>query len=205
MTSAGRGCNQTGCRSSNVLEQAQKMRRRSGTIWVLAAMLATPAWLYAFSNGTGSENNGRALAEQVGHELMSLPYYSVFDDLSFRVVGGSRVILSGQVTQPVVKEDAERAIRRLPGVESVVDQIEVLPLSRVDDQIRRGVYYAVYGYAPLERYGSGSQPAIRIIVKNGRVTLTGSVANQMDRTLVYQRALSVPGVFSVINQLMVEV
>lgn len=176
--------------------------RRSG-IWVLA-VLATPAWLFAFSNGTGSENNGRALAEQVGHELMSLPYYSVFDDLSFRVAG-SRVILSGQVTQPVVKEDAERAIRRLPGVESVVDQIEVLPLSRVDDQIRRGVYYAVYGYAPLERYGSGSQPAIRIIVKNGRVTLTGSVANQMDRTLVYERALSVPGVFSVTNQLMVEV
>lgn len=180
------------------------MRRRSGTIWVAAVMLTAPSWLFGFNSSPGNDNNGRVLAEQVGRELMALPYYSVFDDLSFRV-DGSRVILGGQVTQPVVKEDAERVIRRLPGVQTVVDQIEVLPLSRVDDQIRRGVYYAVYGYAPLQRYASGSQPAIRIIVKNGRVTLTGLVANQMDRSLVYQRALSVPGVFSVTNQLMVEV
>jgi hyperosmotically inducible periplasmic protein len=178
--------------------------RRAGTIWVAAAIVAGPGWLFGYSSATPVENNGRALAEQVGHELMALPYYSVFDDLSFRV-DGSRVILSGQVTQPVVKEDAERVIRRIPGVQGVLDQIEVLPPSRVDDQIRRGVYYAVYGYGPLERYGSGSQPAIRIIVKNGRVTLTGSVANQMDRSLVYQRARAVPGVFSVTNQLMVEV
>ncbi len=168
---------------------------------IAAAILALPAFVFGYSSAGGE--GGKTVAEQVGHELMSLAYYSVFDDLSFRVDGG-RVTLSGQVTQPVLKADAGRAVRRIPGVQSVVDQIEVLPLSRVDDQIRRGVYYAVYGYGPLERYGLGSQPAIRILVKNGRVTLTGAVANQMDRTLVYQRANSVPGVFSVTNQLLIE-
>lgn len=177
--------------------------RRAGTIWTaVAAMLTVPGCVFATSSAT--EYGGRPLAEQVARDLTSLAYYSVFDDLSFRV-DGTRVILSGQVTQPVVRQDAERVVRRIPGVQSVVDEIEVLPLSRVDDQIRRGVYYAVYGYGPLERYGSGSEPAIRIIVKNGRVTLIGSVANQMDRLLVYERARSVPGVFSVTNQLMVEV
>jgi len=166
-----------------------------------AATAIAPGLMFASSGSTSS--SARTLAEQVGRELISLAYYGVFDDLSFRVDAG-KVTLSGQVTQPVLKEDAERAVRRIPGVESVVDQIEVLPLSRVDDQIRRGVYYAVYGYAPLERYGLGSQPAIRIIVKNGRVTLTGSVASQMDRLLVYQRANSVPGVSAVNNQLLVE-
>jgi hyperosmotically inducible periplasmic protein len=165
--------------------------------------MAAPGLFAMSSTAPPPESSARVLAEQVGRELMSLSYYGVFDSLSFRVDAG-KVTLSGQVTQPVVKDDAERAVRRIPGVQGVVDQIEVLPLSRVDDQIRRGVYYAVYGYAPLERYGLGSQPAIRIIVKNGRVTLTGSVANQMDRMLVYQRANSVPGVFSVTNQLLIE-
>jgi hyperosmotically inducible protein len=184
------------------------MRRFPGSAWGSAAILAVailgaPELTFGMSSSAGGENTARTLAEQVGRGLMSLSYYGVFDSLSFRVDAG-KVTLSGQVTQPVVKEDAERAVRRIPGVQGVVDQIEVLPLSRVDDQIRRGVYYAVYGYAPLERYGLGSQPAIRIIVKNGRVTLTGSVANQLDRTLVYQRANSVPGVFSVTNQLLIE-
>lgn len=173
--------------------------RNGGRIWMAAAMLAAPS-LWATPNPA---DNGKAVVEEVGRQLLSLPYYSVFDNLAFRV-DGSKVTLSGQVTQPVVKEDAERVVRRIPGVQAVVDQIEVLPLSRFDDQIRRAVYYAVYGYGPLERYGMGSQPAIRILVKDGRVTLTGTVASQMDRLLVYQRANSVPGVFSVTNQLMVE-
>ena len=172
----------------------------AGTVWISAALAAAPSAWAMTSSGV---DQGKAVVEEVGRRLLSLPYYGVFDTLSFRV-DGSRVTLSGQVTQPVVKEDAERMVRRIPGVQTVVDQIEVLPLSRFDDQIRRAVYYAVYGYAPLERYGLGSQPAIRIIVKDGRVTLTGRVANQMDRLLVYQRANSVPGVFSVTNQLMVE-
>ena len=145
-----------------------------------------------------------AVVEQIQHELTSLADYGVFDALAFRVKDGT-VTLVGQVTEPVVRDDAERAVKRIPGVRSVVNQIEVLPLSRVDDQIRRNVYYAVYAYGPLARYDLGSQPAIRIIVKNGNVTLVGSVANAMDRDLVYRRASAVPGVFSVTNRLLIEI
>ena len=145
-----------------------------------------------------------AMVQQIQHELTSLADYGVFDALAFRVNDGV-VTLVGQVTEPVVREDAERAVRRIAGVRSVVNQIEALPLSRVDDQIRRNVYYAVYAYGPLARYDLGSQPAIRIIVKNGNVTLVGSVANAMDRDLVYRRASAVPGVFSVTNRLLIEV
>jgi hyperosmotically inducible protein len=176
---------------------------------VLAAVvLAAPALMHASSgNATAGVQplvERARLEERIRLELASLPYYSVFDNLSFRVDAG-QVTLTGQVTQPVVKEDAERAVKKLAGVRSVNSQIEVLPLSRMDDQIRRGIYYAVYGYRPLERYGSGAEPAIRIVVKNGNVTLTGVVANVIDRTMVYQRANTVPGVFSVTNQLLIEI
>lgn len=177
------------------------MAKMGGTAFVAAVLFAMPGLTFG-SSGSGGEGS-HGVEASVGRELMSLAYYGVFDSLSFRVDAG-RVILSGQVTQPVVKEDAERAVRRIAGVQSVVNQIEVLPLSRFDDQIRRGVFYAVYGYGPLERYGLGSQPAIRIIVKNGNVTLTGLVMNDMDRKMVFQRARTVPGVFSVTNNLLIE-
>jgi len=169
------------------------------------AVLAAPVGMYA-SNGSASMRNAGTppLEERIRHELASLSYYSVFDNLAFHVDAG-QVTLTGQVTQPVVKEDAERAVKRLAGVRSVNSQIEVLPLSRTDDQIRRSTYYAVYGYSALERYGLGSEPAIRIVVKNGNVTLTGVVANAIDRTLAYQRARTVPGVFSVTNHLLIEI
>lgn len=177
---------------------------RIGTV-LAAVVLAAPALMQASSGTSFQPLAERARLEaRIRLELASLPYYSVFDNLSFRVDAG-QVTLTGQVTQPVVKEDAERAVKKLAGVRSVNSQIEVLPLSRMDDQIRRGIYYAVYGYRPLERYGSGAEPAIRIVVKNGNVTLTGVVANAIDRTMVYQRANSVPGVFSVTNQLLIEI
>jgi hyperosmotically inducible periplasmic protein len=170
-----------------------------------AVVLATPACMYASKAGALTGISGaQPLEERVRHELASLPYYSVFDNLAFRVDAG-QVTLTGQVTQPVVKQDAERAVKKLAGVRSVNSQIEVLPLSRMDDQIRRSTYYAVYGYAPLERYGLGSEPAIRIVVKNGNVTLTGVVQNAIDRSMVYQRANTVPGVFSVTNNLLIEI
>src|SRR5579863_3298273 len=110
-------CNQFASGSSNLVETSEQMRRALG---IAAAIMALPAFVGGYSGGGGG--GGKTVAEQVGHELMSLAYYSVFDDLSFRVDGG-RVTLSGQVTQPVLKEDAERAVRRIPGVQSVVDQI----------------------------------------------------------------------------------
>ena len=104
----------------------------------------------------------------------------------------------------MLKSDAGNAVKRLEGVQSVSNNIEVLPLSRFDNQIRRATYRAVFGSAGLYRYAMGANPSIHIIVENGHVTLVGVVGNQMDKNLAGIRANSVPGVFSVTNNLMVE-
>jgi hyperosmotically inducible protein len=163
-----------------------------------AALGLLLAGLAAAKNPTPS-----SLQDKVRHQLVMLPYYNVFDNLSFRVDGG-QVTLFGQVTQPMLKSDAQNAVKHVEGVTSVDNEIEVLPLSPFDNQIRRATYFAIYGYGPLERYGMGTQPSIRIIVKNGNVTLAGVVANEMDRNLAAMRANRVAGVFSVSNELVVE-
>src|SRR5208337_2684302 len=135
------------------------------------------------------------LADQVRHELVMLPYYSVFDDLNYTVDNASGVVtLSGAVTRPVVKDDAERAVKHLPGVTQVVNNIRVLPLSSFDNRIRMAEYRAIYGFAGLYRYAMGTQPAIHIIVDNGHVTLVGVVDRQGDKDIANIRANSVPGV-----------
>ena len=131
-----------------------------------------------------------------------LPYYNIFDDLGYQV-DGSTVILTGDVTQPVLKSDAENVVKRIPGVTNVVNNIKVLPLSPFDNQTRRAVYRAVFGYAGLYRYAMGAQPSVHIIVDNGHVTLKGVVDNEGDKNLAYIRANGVPGVFSVTNELRV--
>jgi hyperosmotically inducible protein len=155
------------------------------------------------SNPGPSGPAGASLVDRVRHEMRMLPYYSVFDDLSFRV-DDSTVILMGQVTRPVLKTDAEAAVKHLAGVTKVDNQIEVLPLSDFDHQIRLKTYFAIYGFGPLQRYGLGSWPSIHILVKNGQVTLKGVVDSEADRNLVYIRANQVPGVFSVTNGLLVD-
>jgi hyperosmotically inducible protein len=142
------------------------------------------------------------LGDQVRHELVMLPYFTIFDDLSYEV-DGSTVILSGDVTRPVLKSDAENVVKRIPGVTNVVNDIKVLPLSPFDNQTRRAVYRSIFGYASLYRYAMGTQPSIRIIVDNGHVTLKGVVDNEGDKNIAYIRANGVPGVFSVTNELRV--
>ncbi len=133
-----------------------------------------------------------------------LPYYSVFDNLAFRVDGNYTVTLMGQVTRPTLRSDAEAVVRKIEGVERVNNQIEVLPLSPSDDRIRRAVYYALYSSnSPLFRYGNQAVPPIHIIVKNGHLTLEGVVDNEGDRNFANIRANGVPGVFSVSNHLQV--
>ena len=142
------------------------------------------------------------LADRVTHELNMLPYYTVFDDVSFRV-DGSTVTLFGDVTQPWLKSDAGNAVKRMEGVTQVNNEIHVLPLSPLDHRIRVAEYRAIYRYAPLQRYALGTYGPIRIIVENGHVKLVGIVDSQMDKTLVFTRANGVPGVFSVENDLKV--
>jgi hyperosmotically inducible protein len=143
------------------------------------------------------------LEREVRHELVMLPYYDVFDNLAYRVDGGT-VTLFGQVTRPTLKSDAERVVKDIEGVENVVNKIEVLPTSPNDDSIRLAVYRAIFGHTALNRYALRSVPPIHIIVKNGNVTLEGVVANEADKNIANIQANGVPGVFKVTNNLRVE-
>jgi hyperosmotically inducible periplasmic protein len=154
------------------------------------------------------EGQARQLARlirQVRNELVTLPYYGVFDWLEGEVKGDGTVILRGQVVRPTTKSDAEGRVKDIEGVERVVNEIEVLPLSPNDDRIRLAVYRALFNYnSPLFRYATQAVPPIHIIVRNGRVTLKGVVASKNDSNLANIRARGVPGVFEVTNQLQVE-
>jgi len=143
-----------------------------------------------------------SITKEVRHELVMLPYYSVFDNLAYRV-DGSTVTLFGEVTRPTLKSDAENVVKKVEGVTSVVNQIEVLPLSPNDDQLRRAVYRAVFGFPSLSRYSMGVVASIHIIVKNGNVTLLGTVSNEGDKDAAGIQANGVSGVFSVKNELTV--
>ena len=143
------------------------------------------------------------LTEQVLNVLVLLPWYSVFDHLAFEV-DGSEVTLLGKVTQPSTKSDAEKAIRSMEGVTNVINKIDVLPASPMDNQIRRAEFRAIYSEARLEKYAVGAVPPIHIVVEGGRVTLEGVVASQADKDAAGIRAKTVPNVFSVTNNLRVE-
>ena len=133
-----------------------------------------------------------------------LPYYGVFDNLEYQVEGDGTVILSGEVTRPYLKSDAVSAVRRLAEAKKVEDKIEVLPLSPFDDRLRIALYRRVFGNIQLDRYTLVPVPPIHIIVRNGNVTLDGVVANEADKDVAGNLANSVPGVFSITNDLRVE-
>jgi hypothetical protein len=166
---------------------------RVALVVVLAASVLPLAW---------ADVSPQALQQRVRHELVMLPYLSVFDDLAYEV-DGHTVILTGAVTRPLIKSDAEYAVKRIPGVERVDNRVEVLPLSPMDDNLRLRLYRAIYGYGPLEKYALGTQQSIRIIVKNGQVTLDGVVDSASDRDIANIRANGVFGVFSVMDNLRV--
>jgi hyperosmotically inducible periplasmic protein len=143
------------------------------------------------------------LTEQVRHKLAMIPWYSVFDNLEYRV-DGDTITLMGQVTRPVTKDEAESSVKKIEGVKVVENQIEVLPPSPFDDQVRRKEYRSIYSFGPLQPYALGVNPGIHIIVKGGNVTLEGVVRTQADKDAANIRARSVPGVFGVKNNLRVE-
>jgi hyperosmotically inducible protein len=150
-----------------------------------------------------SEAGNARLVKEVRHELVMLPYYGVFDNLSYRI-DGNVVTLIGQVARPTLKSDAEGVIKHIEGVTQVVNNIQVLPTSPMDDRIRRAVYRAIYGSPQLaDRYGFRAVPSIHIIVDNGHVTLEGVVDNQTDKNIANLKANGVSGVFSVTNNLRV--
>ena len=170
--------------------------------WVLA-LLVSAICVSNVAAQQQSDQARRRLEKEVRHELVMLPFYNVFDNFSFRVEGG-RVTLMGQVTRPTLKSDAEGVVKQIQGVDSVDNQIEVLPLSSMDDQLRFALFRAIYSQAPLQMLAIRAVPPIHIIVKNGNVTLDGVVATQLEKEVAGMAANGVPGVFSVTNNLRVE-
>ena len=169
---------------------------------LLLAVLASPSLLCGQTPKEATQQSVDRIAQEVRHQLIMLPYVSVFDNLAF-TVNGFNVTLKGQVTNPTLKKDAERSIKHVEGVENIDNQIEVLPTSGMDDQLRRRLYRSIYGFEALEKYAMPVVKPIRIIVKNGNVTLEGVVDNQADKDMAGVKANSVSGVFSVTNDLQV--
>ena len=188
----------------------------------LATALSLGFGVAGFASATN--NNLTWTANKVRHELIMLPWLSIYDNLEFQVIG-DKVILTGQTVRPTIKSSAENVVKKVEGVQKVDNQIEVLPNSPNDDRIRARVYAAIYSSAPLQKYtvnrssrrrpsvaraagGITNDPplgrhAIHIIVNNGHVTLTGVVDNESDMAMAGIRASGVPLVFSVDNQLQV--
>lgn len=184
------------------------MRRTLGSLVLAAALFGAGNLVAGDKHHSDAfvpgEANESRIAQEVRHQLVMLPYYTIFDDLGFRVEGSS-IMLEGQVTNPTLKNDAENVAKRVEGVSNVTNNIEVLPLSPMDDQIRRAELRTIYGNPTIgDRYGFQALPPIHIIVKNGHVTLEGVVANEFDKNFINVRANAVPNVFSVVNNLIVE-
>ncbi len=173
----------------------------------------TLAALFAATPGFSQEGRERSalpgatsearITREVRHELVMLPYYGVFDNLVYRVDGGT-VTLLGQVTRPTLKSDAGSVVKQIEGVDKVENQIQLLPLSSMDDRTRLAVYRAIYGHPGLDRYALQAVPPIHIIVDSGNVTLEGVVSTQADKDMANLRANGVSGIFSVVNNLRVE-
>lgn len=162
------------------------------------------------------------MARQIHKEILSLSEFGVFDDINFQIKDFT-VTLKGDASRPILKDSVERVVKKVEGVEKVINQIEVLPLSPNDDRVRARVYAAIYFHPVLSRYNPGrgvpiylspassfmgitndppmGSHAIHIIVKNGNVRLEGVVANEMDKQIAGMQANAVGGVFSVDNDL----
>jgi hyperosmotically inducible periplasmic protein len=175
-----------------------KLRTLVLGIGMIASTLA-----FSAQGSVAAEAGTARLNKAVRHELNMLPYVNAFDYLAYTVDGNGNVTLTGQVTRPVLKSDAGNVVKRIEGVEHVDNQIQVLPVSFMDDGLRVRLFRTIYGYPALQRYALGVNKPIRIIVNGGHVTLMGVVDNETDKNIAGIRANGVPGIFSVDNQLKV--
>lgn len=182
---------------------------RKKTLGSLVIVLMTISlFMPALVRGGLAKNTPQSNAHiirEVRHELAMLPWYGVYDWLEFEVRPDNAVVLRGQVVRPATKSEAEARVRKIDGVSRVVNEIEVLPPSPSDDRLRAALYRTLYGWnSPLFHYATQAVPSIHIIVNHGRATLKGVVSTRADAQLAYMRARSVPGLFDVKNELMIE-
>ena len=183
--------------------------RRSAVLLTLAAFLSASPLIGLSAQSTPAPKPTQSddrypspLSREIHHQILVLPFYSVFDSINFTVEGG-KVTLTGQVVRRTLKEHAEAAVKSIEGVTVVVNQIEVLPVSPSDDDLRNAIYRVIYEDPTLARYAIQNIPPVHIIVKNGNVALEGSVESASEKTLAATRASSVANVRSVKNNLIV--
>lgn len=175
---------------------------KSKLIMFLALLAISASAVMAAPMGQENPDQARTM-NKVRKELVTLPYYGVFDNLAYEVNGGT-VTLSGQVVDPITRRDAENRVKRIAGINRVINNIQVLPVSGFDNTIRVRTYRALVRTGSLYRYFQGANPSIHIIVSGGRVTLEGVVSNRMDNQLAYMTARTIPNVFAVTNNLRIE-
>ena len=180
-----------------------KNRARFGLVLLVLSLTAAVITIESASAASQETKANQNLVREVRHQLLLLPYYTVFDNLAFKV-DGDHVSLEGQVTNPTLKHDAEAAAKSVESVSGITNNIEVLPPSPMDDQLRRALYRAIYGDPVLSKYGWSALPSIHIIVKSGHVALEGVVDSETDKNLAGLRANGVPNVFEVKNNLVVK-
>jgi hyperosmotically inducible protein len=175
------------------------MKRQLENLMIVVAV-AGASLLSASTTNANTARTQERLEKQVRKELITLPFLTIFDNLNYRV-DGETVYISGQTIRPVLKSDAGNRLRSIEGITKVVNEIEVLPLSPFDDRLRLVLARSIYGQPALNRYALGANPSIRIIVKNGNVTLEGVVDREMDKIIAGMRANGVANVFQVTNNL----
>ena len=158
----------------------------ASTALLVVAGLAGAGMAGASTAPAGLDADG-AIAAKAIHEIRMYSRYTIWDNVNLQVNGGA-VVLTGQVSQPFKKQDLQRLMQSVPGVTSVTNQLEVLPLSPFDNNLRVRVARAVYGYPALSRYAMQALPPIHIIVNNGRISLEGVVNNEFEKNLAGMRA-----------------
>ncbi len=169
---------------------------------LVVAMVMAASLLSAQAQRVVPSQAVERIKREVRHEILLLPFYDVFDNITYSV-SDYTVTLMGQVTNPTLKSEAESAVKHIEGVDNVINKIEVLPTSSMDDGLRIKLYRAIYEFPSMEKYAMPVIKPIRIIVNNGNVTLEGVVDSENDKNVASIRANGVSGVFSVTNNLVV--
>jgi hyperosmotically inducible protein len=189
----------------NLKDMGHVIRKRFASFLVLGLFAAAPSAHaqrppVARTTAGAPKPEEPQLSREIRHQLIVLPYYSVFDYIGF-TLDGDRVTLTGYVLRPTLRSNAEAAVKSLEGVSSVKNLIEILPKSPSDDDSRRSVYRAIFEDSALQRYGASEIPVIHIILQNGQVRLEGAVATEAEKSLATSRASGVPGVSGVTNNI----
>ena len=161
--------------------------------------LASACLILALATSAAAQQTSLQIFRGVQRQVLTYPHFTIFDSVNAQIKDGV-VTLTGKVTMPFKRKDLEERVTKLAGVKSVTNQIEVLPASKFDDELRAGIANAIYGNSAFSRYANQVNPPIHIVVERGRVTLEGVVNNNVDRAMAYSIA-SMFQAFSVKNAL----